>query len=350
MTSNMSVLGLYTYDNTLFANMNYPEGFETEDKTNLVNNLLCELAEMEVLYTSPAFMKTIIGVWSYKEKPTWDRIYAAAQLEYNPIENYDRQESSTDTTAATRKHSGSDSVTNTGNDVTAYSGSDTVTNAGTDTTTNSGKDTMQDSGTEAVANTGTDTTTNSGKDTTQDSGTEAVANTGTDSTTHGGTDTTTNKVAGFDSGNLENHDSSAVAHGHTESLLHGHTATTTFGKKEELTHGHVEALQHGHTATTTFGKKEELTHGHVEALQHGHTVTNAMGHSETLTHGHVATTQHGEQIKDDSSVTRSSRIHGNIGVTTSQQMLEQELEVAPKLNIMNVIIESFKNRFCLLVY
>ena len=342
MQSNMSVLGLYTYDNTLFANMNYPEGFETDDKTNLVNNLLCELAEMEVLYTSPAFMKTIIGVWSYKEKPTWDRIYAAAQMEYNPIENYDRQESSTDTTAATRKHSGSDSVTNTGNDVTAFSGSDTVTNTGTDTTTNtgtdtttnSGKDTMQDSGTEAIANTGTDTTTNSGKDTTQDSGTEAVANTGTDSTTHGGTDTTTNKVAGFDSGNLENHDSSALAHGHTESLLHGHTATTTFGKKEELTHGHVEALQHGH----------------VEALQHGHTVTNAMGHSETLTHGHVATTQHGEQIKDDSSVTRSSRIHGNIGVTTSQQMLEQELEVAPKLNIMNIIIESFKNRFCLLVY
>ena len=254
MTSNMSVLGLYTYDNTLFANMNYPEGFETTDQTNLVNNLLCELAEMEVLYTSPAFMKTIIGVWSYKEKPTWDRIYAAAQMEYNPIENYDRQESSTDTTDGTRKH--------TGNDVTAFSGSDSVTN--------------------------------SGKDTTQDSGTEAVANTGTD--------TTTNKVAGFDSNNLVDHDSSAFAH--------------------------------GHTATTTFGKKEELTHGHVETV--------AMGHSETLTHG--------EQIKDDTEITHTSRIHGNIGVVTSQQMLEAELNIAPKLNIMNIIIESFKNRFCLLVY
>lgn len=269
-SSTMSVLGLYTYDNTLFANMNYPEGFETADQTNLINNLLCELAELEVLYTSPAFMKTIIGVWSYKEKPTWDRIYAAAQMEYNPIENYDRQESSTDTTDGTRKH--------TGNDVTAFSGSDTVTNSGTDTTTNSGKDTTQDSGTEAIANTGTDTTTN--------------------------------KVAGFDSNTLVDHDSSALAH--------------------------------GHTATTTFGKKEELTHGHVEALQHGHVETVAMGHSETLTHG--------EQIKDDTEITHTSRIHGNIGVTTSQQMLEQELEVAHKLNIMNVIIESFKNRFCLLVY
>ena len=302
MQSNMSVLGLYNYDNTLFANMNYPEGFETDDKTNLVNNLLCELAELEVLYTSPSFMKTIIGVWSYKEKPTWDRIFAASQMEYNPIENYDRQETSSDVTEATRQHSGTDSVANTGNDVTAFSGSDSKTNSGTDTTTNSGKDT------------------------TQNSGSDAVANTGTDSTTHGGTDTTTNKVAGFDSNTLVDHDSSALAHGHTESLLHGHTATTTFGRKEELTHGHVEALQHGH----------------VETVQ--------MGHSETLTHGHTETTTHGEKIADDSEVTHTSRIHGNIGVTTSQQMLEQELEVAPKLNIMNVIIESFKNRFCLLVY
>ena len=254
MQSSMSVLGLYNYDPTLFANMSYPDDFDSTDQQTLVNNLVCELAELEILYTSPAFMKTIIGVWSAKEVTTWNRIYAAAQMEYNPIENYDRQESSTDTTDGTRKH--------TGNDVTAFSGSDTVTN--------------------------------SGKDTTQDSGTEAVGNTGTD--------TTTNKVAGFDSNNLVDHDSSALAH--------------------------------GHTVTTTFGKKEELTHGHVETV--------AMGHSETLTHG--------EQIKDDTEITRTSRIHGNIGVTTSQQMLEQELEVAPKLNIMNVIIESFKNRFCLLVY
>ena len=302
MQSNMSLLGLYNYDNTLFANMNYPEGFESDDKTNLVNNLLCELAELEVLYTSPSFMKTIIGVWSCKEKPTWDRIYAAAQMEYNPIENYDRQELSTDTTGNSRQHSGTDSVANTGNDVTSFSGSDSKTNSGTDTTTNSGKDT------------------------TQNSGSDAVANTGTDATTHGGTDTTTNKVAGFDSGTLVDHDSSALAHGHTESLLHGHTATTTFGRKEELTHGHVEALQHGH----------------VETVQ--------MGHSETLTHGHTETTTHGEKIVDEGQTTRSSRIHGNIGVTTSQQMLEQELEVAPKLNITNIIIESFKNRFCLLVY
>ena len=45
-----------------------------------------------------------------------------------------------------------------------------------------------------------------------------------------------------------------------------------------------------------------------------------------------------------------SRIHGNIGVTTSQQMLEQELLVSAKLNVYNYIMNSFKDRFCLEVY
>ena len=47
---------------------------------------------------------------------------------------------------------------------------------------------------------------------------------------------------------------------------------------------------------------------------------------------------------------RASRIHGNIGVTTTQQMMEQEMEIAPKINIVEYIVNSFKRRFCILVY
>ena len=46
---------------------------------------------------------------------------------------------------------------------------------------------------------------------------------------------------------------------------------------------------------------------------------------------------------------RSGRTHGNIGVTTSQQMIESEREVS-LYNIIDVIITSFKNRFCLQIY
>ena len=47
---------------------------------------------------------------------------------------------------------------------------------------------------------------------------------------------------------------------------------------------------------------------------------------------------------------REGRAHGNIGVTTSQQMLTQELEVAPKTDIYDWIAEDFKNEFCLMIY
>lgn len=47
---------------------------------------------------------------------------------------------------------------------------------------------------------------------------------------------------------------------------------------------------------------------------------------------------------------RSTHIHGNIGVTTSQQMIESSLKLEPQLNIINYIVEAFKHRFCILIY
>ena len=52
----------------------------------------------------------------------------------------------------------------------------------------------------------------------------------------------------------------------------------------------------------------------------------------------------------DGSLTVDSNIHGNIGVTTSQQMLEQELALVPKLDIIRIISDSWAAEFCLAVY
>ena len=48
-------------------------------------------------------------------------------------------------------------------------------------------------------------------------------------------------------------------------------------------------------------------------------------------------------------VKRKARMWGNIGVTTTQQMIEEERRVS-QFNIYDYIIESFKRRFCLLIY
>lgn len=47
--------------------------------------------------------------------------------------------------------------------------------------------------------------------------------------------------------------------------------------------------------------------------------------------------------------TRVAHIHGNIGVTTSQQMIESERSLV-KFTTAKYIVEEFKKRFCILVY
>lgn len=53
---------------------------------------------------------------------------------------------------------------------------------------------------------------------------------------------------------------------------------------------------------------------------------------------------------DTGTITRERREFGNIGVTTSTQMLTEEMEFRKKYNIYDIILEDFKSRFCLLVY
>lgn len=49
------------------------------------------------------------------------------------------------------------------------------------------------------------------------------------------------------------------------------------------------------------------------------------------------------------TLTHHAKLYGNIGVTTSQQMLESELEIA-KFNLTQQIVDCFKVDMCILVY
>ena len=46
----------------------------------------------------------------------------------------------------------------------------------------------------------------------------------------------------------------------------------------------------------------------------------------------------------------SAHLYGNIGVTTSQQMVTAEMELSGKLDIYQVIADDFKREFTLLIY
>ena len=122
--ANLSPLGLYNWDSTLFDLMQIPEAL---DKETLVKNLLAETAELEVLYPNPVVFKNLVGVWSAKQIDIWNRLYATTQYEYNPIENYNRYETGSENGTGRTTHSGTDTDTET----TTHGGNDTLNSTGT---------------------------------------------------------------------------------------------------------------------------------------------------------------------------------------------------------------------------
>lgn len=79
----------------LFKNLLLPEGV---DKKTLTDNILMEGGEFEVLYANPYYIQNAIGTWSAVHYDTMSRWKKALDIEYAPLENYDRHEDWTDTT------------------------------------------------------------------------------------------------------------------------------------------------------------------------------------------------------------------------------------------------------------
>ena len=52
---------------------------------------------------------------------------------------------------------------------------------------------------------------------------------------------------------------------------------------------------------------------------------------------------------NNTNSTHKGRTHGNIGVTTSQQMLEEELKIA-RFNLIKQISDIFIKDFCIMLY
>lgn len=99
----ISAVGLYSWDSTLFDGMALPEGVERE---TLIYNILAETAELEILYPDSDFLKRMIEIWSKKELKRWTALYNTTVYEYNPIENFDKIETWSDTGSAVSRVAG----------------------------------------------------------------------------------------------------------------------------------------------------------------------------------------------------------------------------------------------------
>lgn len=95
--------------------------------------------------------------------------------------------------------------------------------------------------------------------------------------------------------------------------------------------------------THTKTVKQNVT---TENKVYGFNSSSAVPQSESVVDG--AKLNNEEENKE--SGTRSLERHGNIGVTTSQQMLQSEIDLRSNYHFMNQIMDDVDSMLCLLVY
>lgn len=243
---------------------------------------------------------------------SWQKEYTALTVEYSPIENVDGY--LTETTDRTGNVKSSNTLTDTGTDTHTKTGTDTDTRTGTDSHTLSGTDTIKDSGTDTHALTGTDTTKNTG--------TQKNENVNED-----GTSTTENQIYGYNSSDPAN-DSKAVT-------TVNQTITDT--RTDDLT----ATVEHGQTDTETVNLEHDTTYGRIDTENLDITDTTNYNNVDkediSLTHANNGTED--STGKEEHTLHR----HGNIGVTTNQQMINEEL--ALRKNFFYEIVMRDIDRF-----
>ena len=126
-----------------------------------------------------------------------------------------------------------------------------------------------------------------------------------------------------------------------------HTTERTHDDSMERTHDDTMERTHDDTITadsSTYGYNSS-TAAPTDKVETGHDGTITDAHTGTITDTDTGTINH--DTTDTGSITTTRQ--GNQGVTSTQSLIKEQRDVV-QFNIMDYIINDFKNRFCLLVY
>ena len=260
----------------------------TFDKNVLLATIIRNFSSLPVLYEDPVWFYDECDMWWNQYKYDFAHMWQTNELKYNPINNYDRTEIEKSTPGVT----------------------DIVTNSGTDSEKHSGKDTTTPSGTTKVERKGSDTLERSGSTITDvdtlNKSIEEVENSVSafnETTYQPSTKATSKRTYPKDGGaDVPDNTRTKLSHDNDKDI-------NTYGSAVE---------------TSYVDAKTELLHGENVDTVHGHVIT---------------TTKVGVDQRELS-------IHGNIGVTSTQQMMEQEYNIR-KFNLYTYIANCFADNMCL---
>ena len=273
------------------SGISVPEPIDA-DRVRAAIMMRCGL--LEPVYPQPDVFRQTLAQWFDNRAWNFEHLIKIIRAEYSPIENTDKYSD----------HS------------ISRDGNETIRQGGSDIIMDGGKDTVQLSGSDETALSGTDTLQLSGSDTTSASGTDTTTETPNTTTTR------TDEISAENANTYQpDNKQTTTETGTTETETdYGKTDTTTYGKKDTTTYGKKDTLTYGKKDETTYGKTSETAYGKTE---------------ERRTDGDESYTEH---------------THGNIGVTTNQQMITEELELIKRFNLYDWIAERVEADLFVMVY
>lgn len=296
------------FSNSDFAQNGYEPLSSGDFQTMLTEWINFNHGELQVRPTVENAMETdvttiqkmVVNLYKVK-KYTYERLYNSTLLKYEPIENYDRLETITDSTVKDTTGSTDYGLQNTTSSVT----SDSVDGAHKNDNTTTEK--MEYGETTTVIK---DKLTKTGKERSTDSGKKVSER----------------NVAPYDSETYYNQEKTTDSfdnYSHTNELL----------DRIDETNSTVNVPTKTDNKTTTVVENiGEKTNTQTATTQQQH-----QAHTDTVTGKEEVTYKH------------ENRTHGNIGVTTSQQMLESEREVA-LFNFIGIIAHDIIKLIAICIY
>lgn len=282
----------------LFKNLTVPAEM---DKDKLINTILYLGAEFGVVYADPHFMQSMIGVWSDRYKHTLERWAKALAIDYDPLENYDRREDWYD--SGLRAKTGSSARS--GSEINGYSRNDAQVESNKSENTGTSADVRSSNL--------TDTTSNSNR-TAQ---TSANTKTGDQSDEH--------KVSAYDSSSYQNKDKTDMNNTGTDV-----TASQTSVNGSTNANNNINAVEQHQASAGQIATNSRMTNG-------------------SGTDNKITSESGSDDEAENHSAVHTGRTHGNIGVTSSQQLLQSELDIA-RFNIYDEAADLFLSEFCIYVY
>ena len=301
--ARLTLWGIYQYDHTLFDGIVLPDGI---NKDNLVSDIMRNSGDLYPYHQVPEYLKRNINFWFARRLFDFERMYDALRSEYSPIENYDRiedikreyKDSGTDTETLTLGSSTTSKHTGTDEEINTLERSTTVAQTGKD---------------QETATLGSSTT---------------VVHTGTDTDTMQGGGSTEKGVSAYNDNGYTNREKDTETQNSTNTKQYNTTETNTGSGSDEKTQTYDS------TVTNTGRDSDE------KKQTYDSTVTNTGSGSDKTQ------TDYGKQHTE----AENTRVHGNIGVTTSQQMIESEISLRAKYDIYKIISREFEREFLVQIY